>query len=68
MPLKHGLIYHNITQGTVITVAERASDIRITTVTTYLALTGELWGVYCENIWENRLRYNRTTVYLLECQ
>ena len=29
-------------------VAERESDIRITTDTPYLALMGELWGVYCE--------------------
>ena len=29
------------------------SDIRLTTDTPYLALTGELWGVYCEDFGEN---------------
>ena len=37
-----GLIYHDITYDTAITVAESESDIRITTDTPYLALTGEL--------------------------
>ena len=31
--------------------------------TPYLALTGELWGVFCEYLWENWSRYNSTTVY-----
>ena len=29
----------------------------------YLALTGELWGVFCEYVWENWLRYNGTALY-----
>ena len=32
---------------------ESESDIRITTVTSYLALTGELWGVYYEEFGGN---------------
>ena len=48
-----GLIYHGITYDTVITVTESESDIRITTDTPYLALMGELWGVYCEDFGEN---------------
>ena len=46
-----GRIYHNITCDTAITVAESESDIRITADTPYLALTGELWGVYCDDLW-----------------
>ena len=44
-------------------MAESESDIRITTDTPYLALTGELWGVYCEDFGENWPRYNGTTLY-----
>ena len=29
----------------------------------YLALTGELWGVFCEYLWENWPRYNGTALY-----
>ena len=31
--------------------------------TPYLALTGELWGVFCEYLWENLPRYNGTALY-----
>ena len=31
------------------TAAERKSDFNLTTDTSYLALTGELWGVCCED-------------------
>ena len=43
-------------------MAERELDIRITADTPYLALTGELWGVYCEDVGENRPRYNGTAL------
>ena len=56
-------IYHNITHGTVITVAESESDFRIITDTPQLALTGELWGIYCEDLGENWPRYNGTALY-----
>ena len=46
VPLWRGTIYHNITYGAAITGAESESDFIITTDTPYLALTGELWGVY----------------------
>ena len=46
-------------------MAESDSDIRITSDTTYLALTGELWGVYCEDLWENWPRYNGIALYCL---
>ena len=58
------LIYHDITYDTVITVTESESDVRITTGTPYLALTGELWGVSCEDLGENRQHYNDTALYL----
>ena len=44
------------------TMAERKSNIRLTKETTYLALMGELWGVFCEDFGENRLRYNGTAL------
>ena len=42
---------------------EIESAFRITTGTPYLTLTGELWGVYCEDFGENRPRYNGTALY-----
>ena len=47
-----------------ITVAENGWDIRFTTDTSYLALTGELWGVCCEDLVENWLHYNGTALYM----
>ena len=58
-----GPIYQNMTYGTTITVAESESDIIITTVTPYLALSGELWGIYCEDFGENWPHYNSTPLY-----
>ena len=46
-----------------ITVLETESDIRITTDTPYLALTGELRGVYFKDFGENWPRYNGTALY-----
>ena len=48
------------------TVAESESDFRIIIDTPYLALTGELWGVYCEDLGENWPRYNGTALYFTE--
>ena len=45
-------------------MVETESDIKITTDTPYLALTGEIWGVYCEDFGENRPRYNGTALYI----
>ena len=36
--------------------AEYQSDAESTKDTSYLILTGELWGVFCEYLWENWLR------------
>ena len=44
-------------------MAESESDFRITRETWYLALTGELWGVYCGDLGDNWLRYNSATLY-----
>ena len=65
VPLQCCLISHDITYDTVITVAEIGSDIRITTDSLYLALTGDLWGAYCEDFRENWPRYNGTALYML---
>ena len=46
-------------------MAERKSNIRLTKDTPYLALTGELWGVICEDFGENWTRYNGTTLHCL---
>ena len=43
--------------------AECQSDAGSTKDTPYLALTGELWGVFCEYLWENWPRYNGTALY-----
>ena len=44
--------------------AEYQSDAETTKDTPYLALTGELWGVFCEYLWENQPRYNGTALYV----
>ena len=44
------------------TRAEYASDAGSTKDAPYLALTGEVWGVFRDYIWENRPRYNGTTL------
>ena len=49
------------------TLAESESDTRITTDTPYLALTGELWAVYCKDMGENWPRYNGTALYYVLC-
>ena len=46
------------------TAAEPVSVFNLTTDTPYLALTGELWGVYCDDCGENWPRFNSTALYL----
>ena len=48
------------------TEAEYQSDAGSTKYTPYLALMGELWGVFCEYLWENWPRYNGTALYQLQ--
>ena len=38
---------------TSMTAPEPKSDFKLTTDTPYLALTSELWGVYCDDLGEN---------------
>ena len=45
------------------TEAEYQSDAGPTKDTPYLALTGELWDVFCEYLWETWPRYNGATLY-----
>ena len=65
-PLLHSLIFHGITYSTAMTVAERRSDFKLTIDTPYLTLMGELWGICCKDIGENWLRYNGTTLYVVQ--
>ena len=44
--------------------AEYQSDAGTTKDTPYLALTGELWGVFSEYLWENQPGYHRTALYI----
>ena len=45
------------------TKAEYQSDVGSTKHIPYLGLMGKLWGVFCEYLRENWLRYNGTTLY-----
>ena len=47
------------------TDAEYQPDARYTEDNPYLALTGELWVVFCECLWENWPRYNGTALFLV---
>ena len=40
------------------------NEFKYTKGTPYLALTGELWGVFCEESGENWGCYNRTVLYM----
>ena len=64
VPLWRGHICHDITFNTAMTMTERKSNTGLTKCAPYLALTGELWGVFCEDFGENRLRYNGTVLYV----
>ena len=46
-----------------VTETEYQSDAESTIDTPYLALTGELWSVFCDYLWENLPRYNETALY-----
>ena len=48
-PLKRGTIWHDIAYIT----AKYKSECEPSKDSPYLALTGELWGVFCENFQEN---------------
>ena len=54
--------YHDISYVTAMTLAEYKSDFETTKHAPYLALVGELWGVFGDDFGENIPRYNRTTL------
>ena len=58
-------MYHDNTYETAIIVAESVSEILESQQTPHISPTDELWGVYCENCWENWPRYNRTALYFV---
>ena len=47
-----------------ITAAKQQTDIELTKETPYLALTGEIWGVYYDTFRENWPRYNGIVLYI----
>ena len=47
----------------VVTNTDHGPHFKLTIVTPYLTLTGELWGVGCKEFEENTLRYNGTALY-----
>ena len=46
------------------TQVEYQSGDKATKGTPYLAMTSEIWAVFCEYSWENWPRYNGSTLYL----
>ena len=46
---------------------EYQSDAGSTKDTPYLTLTGEIWAVFCEYLWENWPRYNGNALYIIKC-
>ena len=52
--------------STLVTETEHKSEFVFTTDTPYLALTGELWGVYFEKFGESWPPYKDTALYM--CQ
>ena len=63
LPLLRVSMYLDITIGTAMTAAQRKSDFKITTHTPYLALTGELWDVYCEDLGDTWPHHKGTALY-----
>ena len=54
-PLKYGQSLHSFVYRLVIEKLEQIIDPEDTKDTSYLALTGELWGIYCEYVGGNWL-------------
>ena len=63
---RYNAIQYNIIfeYGTAMTEAKYASEVIFTKDTLYLALTDELWGVFCWDFGENWPRYNGTALQL----
>ena len=64
----HGPIWHDSAYISAVTEAEYESQFEPTKYIPYLALTGELWNVFCEDLGKNWLRYNGTALYWNEAQ
>ena len=62
MPLQHGATSYDIEYSIAQIDFKLKSDFEPTTDTPYLALTGELWGVFCYHFGENWC-YNSTALY-----
>ena len=63
-------IYHDIVISIAMRTVERKSDFKLTTDTPYLALTGELWAVHCEELGENcmfRMVFSRWSSLTFQC-
>ena len=59
-----GPIQLGIAHITLVTESKQTSEFVYTTNPPNLALTNEVWGVYCEEFGENWPRYNGTALYL----
>ena len=59
----HSPIWHDLVHITTVTGAEYECKFEPTKDTPYLALTGELWGVFCDNFGENRPCHTSTALY-----
>ena len=60
---RYNAVQYNTTFNTALhRLGQDINQCEITNYTPYLALTGELWGVFCED--RNWLRYNDTALYM----
>ena len=50
---RYNVVSYDISYSTTVTDAEHKSDIKLTKDIPYLALMGELWGVYCDDLGDN---------------
>ena len=63
VPLQRGIILHKIAHIAAVPNVEYKWELEATNDTPYLALTGELWGGFCDDFRENWPRYNGTALY-----
>ena len=55
---------HDIAFSTAVIEPQHKLEFELTNITPYLALTGELWGIYCTDLGENKPNYNDTAPYI----
>ena len=58
------MIWYDIACISAVTEAEYKLEFEPTKHTPYLALMGELWGVFCEDFQENLPLYNGAALYV----